>query len=297
MKRCIITDQVNSDFEEALKKCRKLGYPSVEIHSIWGKTIEQLSEKEAYTAADLLKKYDIRAVVLASTLFLMVPLRETDIIHRFDPTFPVFSGTYSEHVAALGHTLAIAKILGATGIRVFPFRSPENRIVIGDEDDQFLIIDKFRTPVKMAELEGITLLLENCPFCHLPKGTMTKKITDHFQSPYFKLLWNPAHSYQSVKDRIPRKYLNVTLEEEMRATFKLIGHIHITDIKYVLHEPKPFKQTILGQGDIAYKEILQILKDGDFRGYCSLESELNIPDNIVSMIVFNSMLESMHIRR
>ena len=297
MKRCIITDQVNSDFEEALKKCRKLGYPSVEIHSIWGKTVEQLSEDEARTAADLLKKYDIHAVVLASTLFMMTPLRETDIITRFDPTYPVFVGTYNEHVEALRHTLSIAKIIGAGGIRVFPFRAPENRIVIGDEDDQFLIIDKFRTPVKMAEHEGITLYLENCPYCHLPKGTMTKKITDHFQSPHFKLLWNPAHSYQCIKDRVPRKYLNMTLEEEQRSIFKTIGHIHITDMKYVLNEPKPFKQTILGQGDIAFKEILQILKDGDFRGYCSLESELNIPDTIVSMIVFNSMLESMHIRR
>lgn len=297
MKRCIITDQVNSDFEEALKKCRKLGYPSVEIHSIWGKTVEQLSEEEARSASELLKKYDIHAVVLASTLFMMTPLRETDIITRFDPTYPVFMGTYNEHVEALRHTLSIAKIIGAGGIRVFPFRAPENRIVIGDEDDQFLIIDKFRTPVKMAEHEGITLYLENCPYCHLPKGTMTKKITDHFQSPHFKLLWNPAHSYQCIKDRIPRKYLNMTLEEEQRSIFKTIGHIHITDMKYVLNEPKPFKQTILGQGDIAFKEILQILKDGDFRGYCSLESELNIPDTIVSMIVFNSMLEGMHIRR
>jgi len=297
MKRCIITDQVNSDFEEALKKCRKLGYPSVEIHSIWGKTVEQLSEEEARTAAELLKKYDIHSVVLASTLFLMTPLRETDVISRFDLSFPIFTGTYNEHVEALRHTLCIAKIIGASGVRVFPFRAPDNRIVIGDEDDQFLIIDKFRMPVKMAEHEGITLLLENCPFCHLPKGTMTKKITDHFQSPHFKLLWNPAHSYQCIKDRIPRKYLNMTLEEEQRAIFKSIGHIHITDMKYVLNEPRPFKQTILGQGDIAYKEILQILKDGDFRGYCSLESELNIPDTIVSMIVFNSMLESMHIRR
>ncbi len=297
MKRCIITDQVNSDFEEALKKCHKLGYPSVEIHSIWGKTVELLSEEEAHIAAQLLKQYDIHAVVLASTLFLMTTLRDSDTIRRFDPTYPVFLGTYSEHVTALQHTLSIAKILGASAIRVFPFRAPENRIVIGDEDDQFLIIDRFRTPVKMAELEGITLLLENCPFCHLPKGNMTKKIVDHFQSPYFKLLWNPAHSYQCVKDRIPRKYLNLTLEEEMRHIFKQIGHVHITDIKYVLNEPKPFKQTILGQGDVAFKEILQILKDGDFRGYCSLESELNVPDTIVSMIVFNSMLESMHIRR
>jgi sugar phosphate isomerase/epimerase len=297
MRRCVITDQVNSDFEEALRKCRKLGYPSVEIHSIWGKTIEQLSEEEAFAAADLLKKYDIHAVVLASTLFLMVPLRDSDVIRRFDPTYPVFMGTYNEHVTALQHTLKIAKIIGASGIRVFSFRAPENRIVIGDEDDQFQIIEKFRIPVKMAEHEGITLLLENCPFCHLPKGTMTKRITDHFQSPQFKLLWSPAHSYQCVKDRIPRRYLNMTLEEEMRSIFKQIGHIHITDLKYVLHEPKPFKQTILGQGDIAFKEILQILKDGDYRGYCSLQSELNVPDTIVSMIVFNSMLESMHIRR
>jgi L-ribulose-5-phosphate 3-epimerase len=297
MKRCIITDQVNSDFEEALKKCRKLGYPSVEIHALWGKTVEQLSEVEAYAAADLLKKYDIHAVMLATTLFLMAPLRETDTIIKFNPSYPVFQGTYAQHVEALQHTLKLAKIIGCSSVRVFPFRAPENRIVIGDEDDQFLIVDRFRTPVRMAEKEGITLLLENCPFCHLPKGTMTKKITDHFQSPNFKLLWNPAHSYQSIKDRIPRKYLNMTLEEEMRNIFKTIGHVHITDIKYVLNEPKPFKQTILGQGDIAFKEILQILKDGDFKGYCTLETELNVPDTIISMIVFNSMLESMHIRR
>jgi len=297
MKRCIITDQVNSDFEEALKKCRKLGYPYIEIHSIWGKTVEQLSEEDAHHAYELIQKYEMQVVVLASTLFLMTPLRDQDSLRKFDPAYPVFTGTYAEHVAALEHTLKIAKIMGCANIRVFSFRSPENRIVIGDDDDQFLIIDRFRTPVKMAENAGVTLLLENCPYCHLPKGTMTKRITDHFQSPHFKLLWDPANSYQSVKDRIPRKYLNATLEEEMRSIFKSIGHIHIKDLKYVLHEIKPFKPSILGQGDIAYKEILQILKDGDYHGFCSLETELNVPDTIVSMIVFNSMLESMHIRR
>jgi len=297
MKRCIVTDQVNSDFEEALKKCRKLGYPYVEIQSIWGKPVEQLSLEEAQHAAELLKRYDLQAVVLATTLFLMVPLRPSDTLRRIDPSVLSFTGSFDQHVAALAHTIQIAKILNCSNIRIFSFRAPENRIVIGDEDDQYLIIEKLRIPVKMAESEGITLLLQNCPYCHLPKGTMTKRIVDHYQSEYFKLLWDPANSYQSVKDRIPRKYLNLTLEEEQRSIFKSIGHIHIKDLKYVLHEVKPFKPTILGQGDIDYKELLQIMKDGEYRGYCALDTDLIAPDTIVSMIVFNSMLESMHIRR
>jgi L-ribulose-5-phosphate 3-epimerase len=169
MKRCIITDQVNSDFEEALKKCRKLGYPSVEIHALWGKTVEQLSEVEAYAAADLLKKYDIHAVMLATTLFLMAPLRETDTIIKFNPSYPVFQGTYAQHVEALQHTLKLAKIIGCSSVRVFPFRAPENRIVIGDEDDQFLIVDRFRTPVRWPKRKASPCYWRIVPSAICPK--------------------------------------------------------------------------------------------------------------------------------
>jgi len=296
VKRCIITDQVNSDFEEALRKCKKLGYTQVEVHSLWGKTIETLSDAEVTKVKELLCKNQIQLTCLSTTLFMMVPLRQNDILSKFNPGFAVAEGNYEDHLLLLKRTLDIADRLDCPNIRIFPFRAPDNRVVIGDDDDQFLIIEKLREPVRMAEKRNKVLLLENCPYSHLPKGTMTKKIIEHFQSPALQLLWDPANSYRAVKDRIPRKYLNSTLDEELKLIYKSIGHIHIKDYKYILHEPKPFKHVILGQGDIDYKTILHSLKEKDYHGSLSLEPEVNAPDTIVSMIVFSSMMETLNSR-
>lgn len=59
-------------------------------------------------------------------------------------------------------------------IRIFSFRWPDNRKPpFGTEKDYKHIISNIKEAVEIALEMNRILVLENCPYSHLPKGEMT----------------------------------------------------------------------------------------------------------------------------
>lgn len=46
MKKAIITDRIDMDFDKAVFQAYKWDFQHLEIHSLWGKTIENLTYNE-----------------------------------------------------------------------------------------------------------------------------------------------------------------------------------------------------------------------------------------------------------
>jgi len=74
MKKAIITNQIDMDFDKAAFLAHEWGFQYLEIHSLWGKTIEDLTHDEVDRMAQIINKYHFRVSCLSSTLFLMCPL-------------------------------------------------------------------------------------------------------------------------------------------------------------------------------------------------------------------------------
>lgn len=98
--------------------------------------------------------------------------------------------------------------------------------------------------------KGATLVLENCPYSHLPKGHMSIQIVKAIKSDYLKLLWDPANSYRAYKENVPAEYLTFSLEEELHYIYPWIDHIHIKDYAYNAALEKPFQHVAFDMGDI-----------------------------------------------
>ena len=275
MLKSIITDQISMDLEVALVTAKKFGFSCVELHGVWGKTIEDCSDEEVDDIKRLLDKYDMRVSNLATTIFLMCKLRDDYEIKPFENGFVVTAGeTLDEHLEALKRASAIAKKLDCENIRIFPFRYPENHVVVGTETDLELIVRNFKKALEIIKNKQITLVVENCPYSHCPKVEMTNRLVSIIENPKLKLLYDPANSFRADIHRVPAEFLTLSTYKEIPLVHENIRHVHLKNYHFDSSYPKPFQHTTIGTGDLDFTMIMRQLSDVDYDGALSLEPEI-----------------------
>lgn len=293
MKHSIITDQLSMPFEAALEKIQEHELKVIELHSLWGKTIECLSKNEVKKLKGILAVNNLKISCLATTLFFMAKLREDYQLKSFSGEFLTFNGTADEHLEGVKHALEIANELDTDYIRVFPFRAPENRKIVGTDSDLALITDYIGRAAELAKKANRTLVLENCPHSHMPKGIMTKKVIDAINSPNLQLLWDPGNSFRADVDRLEVQYLTTPLVDELSVIAPSIAHVHLKDYaKNSDWKPgeKSFLHVPFGEGDIPYPTILKQMAAFNYPGALSLEPEVNDEDTLKSIINLKNMI-------
>lgn len=289
MSISIITDQLSQDFEKACSIARHHGFDFVEIHSLWGKTVEDLSSSEVKTVKEVLNKYHLRVSNLASTIFFMAKIYPNDTISSFNDTFYAVKGKTKDHIEAAKRALDIAVELDCPSIRAFPFRAPDNRLIVGVLDDQREILDQFFKLIPFAKNANKRILIENCPHTHLPRGEMTHFVVKTIDSPWFGLLWDPANSFRADQKRLATMYKKLTILEEMELIAPLVGHIHVKDYRFVEGLPKPFQHVAVGKGDLPYPQIVEFMKKTSRSALFSLEPEVNDIETLASIDYFKSL--------
>ena len=283
MKKAIITNQIDMDFDKAAFLAHEWGFQYLEIHSLWGKTIEDLTHDEVDRMAQIINKYHFRVSCLSSTLFLMCPLyHDLSSIEKFNQSFLTYDNTYENHLNKLEWCIDIGKRINAECIRIFPFRIEKegvrNRVIQLIYD----IADKLAKPVQIAEKNYIPLVVENCPFSYLPRGTMTFHLTSIMKNTYLRLLWDVGNSYRSMEFDWVKEYSDAPLVDEYQIIKSHIFNIHIKDFK---HENNNYQLTVVGNGDIPYREIFQLMKADQYSKYLALEPELD-REGVIQSIEF-----------
>jgi L-ribulose-5-phosphate 3-epimerase len=290
MSISIITDQLSQDFEKACAMAKHHGFDFIEIHSLWGKTVEELSSSEVKKVIEILNKYHLKVINLASTIFFMAKLYPNDTISSFNDSFYAVKGKTKDHMDAAKRALEIAVALDCPSIRAFPFRAPDNRQIIGVLDDQREILDHFTRLVPFAKNANKRILIENCPHTHLPRGEMTNFVVKTIDSPWLGLLWDPANSVRADYKRLATMYKKLSILEEMELIAPLIGHIHVKDYRYVEGLAKPYQHVAIGKGDLPYPQIVDFMKKTSHPAMFSLEPEVDDIETLVSIDYFKSLL-------
>lgn len=259
LKLGTITDQVSMDLEHALQVIEELGIHYVEIHSLWGKTIENLSVAEAMRAEKMVWKHGLEVSNISATLFLMCHLTESEAeVASFDDYFITKRGNYHEHLKALEYCIELCQIFGTDKIRVFGFRKEDP---LDDETAIKMISEKLQDPVELVEKAGVTLILENCPHTYLQAGSQTGQVIERLNSKNLKALWDPGNAFRIGTIPYPDDY------EKIR---EYVVHIHVKDLA---RENSDYQSVLLGEGEINYKEIIRKLMDDSYGGVVSLEPE------------------------
>lgn len=278
LKKSIITDQFSQDFEESAKLAREFNFEFVEIHSLWNKNIEELTDSEIIDVKNILHKHNLKVSLLGTTLFLMCPLyTEVEKLIKLKDSFLVYSGTYEKHFKVLKRCIDICKEFDVKFIRLFPFRKE-----MGINKDLSEIIKdisvKFEKPIEEAEKEGISLILENCPHSYLPKGLMTFEVVKLLNSKNLGLLWDIGNTFRTLDSNIPEKYRNYDIFKEYEKIKEKIRYYHFKDYNEVNER---FSHVTFGKGDIDYIGIQKSIINDKFEGYISLESEVEDFQNVI----------------
>lgn len=290
MNLSVITDQVDQDIEKALPLIQAHGYSYVELHNVFGKTIETIDKDECACLKTLLQKYQLKVSCIASTVFFLCPLYPNDVVSSFDPTFKAVTGNLDTHLSYLLKACRIAKTLDCDVVRVFPFRFPDNRRPpYGTVEDVSQILRAMSRALQIAQAEDVTLVLENCPHSHLPKGFMTAEIVQFINNPHLQLLWDPGNSYRAIRENLPQPEIR-SIYDEWDEIKSYVRHVHIKDYHYDPHFEKPYRHVPLGQGDLNYKVLMNKMRDFP---YCvSLEAEVDQAGTLASMQVLKTLWEA-----
>lgn len=289
MKLSIISDQVSQNLEEALKIIVKEGYEYVELHNVFGHSIETCTKEEVEIIKHLLNRYHVKVSNIASTLFFLCPLYQGDEVSLFNPGFYSIQGDLEYHLKVLENACWIANELDCPKIRIFPFRWPDNQKgPYGTKLDFEKIIENIKKALDISKKHHVTLMLENCPYSHLPKGKMTLQVVQEINDPYLKLLWDPANSYRAIRENVPREYMDWSLEEELLHLYPYIGHIHLKNYHYVSGLVKPFVHVPLLNGDIDYKTLVKSIQE-TCDCILSLEPEVDKKGTLLSMQCLKSL--------
>jgi sugar phosphate isomerase/epimerase len=246
------------DFEKALKFIKDQGLEYIELHALWDKNIEELDDEAVSRAKKLVGAYGLKVSNISSTLFLQCSLEGDGAdFGRIDDYFITIQGNERAHLAALERCIRLAGVFGCDKIRTFGFIKERE---LGVDDAVSRVAEKLKKPVEMAEREGLTLILENCPHTYLTYGSLTRRTIEELDSKSIRALWDPGNALRSGGSPFPEDYLSVR---------PFIAHVHAKDLAV---DGRP-RMVPLGEGMIDYRGILLSLAEDGYGGVVSIEPE------------------------
>lgn len=261
LKIGIFSDEISQDFEHALKVIKELGAGYVELRSMWGKNLVDLSSSELKKAKELIKKYNLKVSGIASPLF-KCHFKEKGI-RKSKGTYLTQEKSYSEHLKMVDYCFELARIFNTNIVRAFSFWKE------GELTNDILeeIVKRFEIPIKKAEEEDIILALENEYSCFIGSGEESKRFLDHISSKNVGLIWDPGNAYFAGEVPYPDGYELIK---------DRVVHVHIKDAgKNEKGEPVWLP---VGKGEIDFKGQFRSLDKDNFQGVVSLETHY-LPEN------------------
>jgi len=267
MKLGVIADGISRDFEHALRVMTEAGLEYVELQFLWDKEVGDQTHKEIQQIKALVVQHQVKVSCVSRHNFSGLPVMITE------PEDEI----YKQHLEGLKRCTAIAKELGTNIVRImscrkemiiFGYNGAEEWVASTGSWDKLLRL--MEAPVKLAENEGITLVVETGNNAMITSGVLAKKLIDDLGTKHLKILWDIPNTMYCTEVPYPDAY------EEIK---DYIGHIHLKDCKIDIARAT-VRFCPLGEGDVApyLEDIAAALKKDGYQGVISLESVYR-PDN------------------
>jgi len=259
-----ITDEISDRLERSLDLFNEWGLRDVEIHTLWGSSIERLEPGEVERLRRLLDEHGLRTCMLSSTVFLRCRIFDGPPPEAWDRRFGSIPGTYTEHVAALRCSLETAAALGAPLVRVFGFWPDAGNPALVAE----VVVTRLRQAADMAASHGIVLALENCPHSQLDHTRKVLEILEAVRSPWLRLLWDPSNAWRSGE-----RDLVGLIDRAMPH----LAHMHLKGIRLGGGPAAGRTYVPLDEGEVDYRQLLAGVLSAGYSGVFSLEPHYALP--------------------
>ena len=262
MKISVITNGISSDYETSCRIMRETGVSYAEIQNINNLPVEQMTVGDARKWKDISERYGVTPVCLTTHAFVGIPVEEIELHDEL----------YRDQFDLLRNSIAIAKILGVQMVRSMTFAKAivtfgwhgADQWLSGNNRAWPKFIELFQPLVKLAEDEGITLLVETCFNSMNTSAALNKRMIEELGSKNLKLLWDVLNAMYY------HEYPTAEVYESIKG---ILGHVHIKDARVdTVNSSVDFCP--LGSGDLGpyLPELARLLHRDGYEGYVSLEN-------------------------
>ena len=237
----LIADEASQDIEEAAALARSYGATGLEIRSVFGKQLTELTEEDLDRIKETLQKHGMVCCGISSPFFKCQP-EEAD-----------------EHLKLLDRYIEVAKALGTTYIRGFAFwKKPERPFA----DVLPIIKEKLTEAAMKLRAAGMTLLLENEPSTYDTDAAAIVEILKAVDLPEIQALWDPGNDVYTASREVP-------YPDGYNLLRPWIGHFHIKDAKRN-EDDRPIS-VCFGDGVVDYIGQFNCLSNEGYTGWLVLE--------------------------
>jgi len=190
-KVSVINDEISGDFDHACHVvAEEFGLRWIELRSMWGKNMIDLSSDQIAEAQKILAKYSLQVTDIASPLFKTDwPGAPRSQYGSKGDMHAAAEATFKQQDAILEKSIALAKTFKTNKVRCFDFW----RI---DDVTPFraAIDEKLRSAADSAGKKDILLVLENEFECNTATGREAARTLNAVQSPHLALNWDPGNA-------------------------------------------------------------------------------------------------------
>jgi sugar phosphate isomerase/epimerase len=256
MKLSVITDEITQDFERALDVMGEFGVRGAELRGLWGTNVADLDPAQVTKAKSALASRRLSVVCLATPVFKCD--LESDEGSVGGAMHLARARGMGEQMELLRRCASLAHAFGTDLIRIFAFWN-KGRLT---SDVEERIVDALGEAARVAQQEGVTLVLENEHACMVGTGAEAARVLSALDSPRIRACWDPGNSLMAGEQPFPAGY---------EAIRPFLAHVHVKDA-FAPRDGEPARWCVVGEGDIDYRGQFQALREDGYAGWISLET-------------------------
>jgi L-ribulose-5-phosphate 3-epimerase len=235
------SDEAHHNLEEALKLGNSLGLKYVELRSIDGVNVLDLTAEDVSRVKGLLAKYSMKVSCLATPFFKCALPGEATLFKG--NLHAAKERGYAEHLQLLYKGVKLAQQFETNRLRIFSFWRTEKA------DFRPLLQTAIELTLEATNGTGILPCLENEGACNIGSSEELAEAADHFKDIPLGFIWDPGNCI----------WMGTIPSDEAFLTFApKISLVHLKDA--AIHNGKPIG-TLIGEGNVDYrKELRRIAK-------------------------------------
>ncbi|WP_103062285.1 sugar phosphate isomerase/epimerase family protein [Actinomyces qiguomingii] len=238
-------DEIDPDPQVQTRVLHELGLRHLELRSVWGTKVLDLTDEQLRAVKDILDTAGITPSCIGSDL------GKISITEPFAP-----------HLQRARHAVEVAGFFGVSRIRVFSFFIPDGEPASRYREE---VLARTRAMVQVAAEAGVTLLHENEKDIYGDVPSRVADLLSTIDSPYYRAAFDPANYVQChVRP----------MDEAWPLVSEYTDYIHCKDARFPVDATDLGEVVPCGQGDGQWRGLLAALKDSGYSGYFSLEPHL-----------------------
>jgi sugar phosphate isomerase/epimerase len=248
-----LPDEMKTDFATTLALGAEWGIQQIELRSVNGVNVIDLTDAQINETKALLAHYGMKVTALATPFFKCVlPGFEENAPGDLHNARPL---AYADHLRLLPRGVEVAQAFDAPLMRIFTFWRQDGI------DCRPALSEAVQAALDAAAGSGVAIGLENEGACFVGTSAELAETARRFPDPRLRFIWDPGNS--THRGMAPRA-------EDVALFADRIAAVHLKD---GLYDPSTGKSraTLIGEGATDYLTQLRWLGDAGYSGALTLE--------------------------